>query len=125
MSDFAKVTVAAYYADNATYNPVLASLKITDFTSTPDEFRRDKVDAEVAGTTITTSYLTSIESLIVKNNDSSNSVTLACQNAAAAAVSQVIGPGKIAMLPDVKASANVTLTAAGATCRCDVWLTGT
>ena len=125
MADYAKIAVRATYSKNSDYSGPKIATSFGDYESTPDEAEYYIVDAETTGATITTSKYGSLTTVVVKNNDSTNQVTVAFQNAAAAAQSQVIAAGKFGVFPDVLASANITLTASGATVECEVYIQGT
>ena len=123
MADYGKIEVKATYSKKSDFSSPRVTFEPDDYNPTtgPDEYDVYLVDTTA---TVNTTKYDSIMAVVVKNNDATNSVTVAFQNAAASAQSQVLAAGKVAVFPDVLASANLTLTASSGTIECEVFVMG-
>ena len=123
MADYGKIEVTATYSKKSDFSSPRAVFKPDAYNPTtgPDEYDVYLVDTTA---TVNTTKYDSIMAVVVKNNDATNSVTVAFQNAAASAQSQVLAAGKVAVFPDVLPSANLTLTASSGTIECEVFVMG-
>ncbi len=93
---------------------------------TPDETKPEfDVDALTGGTTIYLNNFTTITGFGVRNNDSTNFVTLVYDTAGTASVNIKLLAEDPFFTADVDPSTNPTLTADTATCSCSVFVYGT
>tara|TARA_R110002020_G_scaffold134871_1_gene301181 strand:+ start:715 stop:1350 length:636 start_codon:yes stop_codon:yes gene_type:complete len=81
MADYAKLEVRGIYSKSSDYsfpkvdcNPAINAL-------TPDEYIHMEIEADTSGTTVNLSHLSSITAVLVKNNDSTDTVRAVWYNA--------------------------------------------
>ena len=76
MADYAKLEIRGIYSKSSDYSSPKADFNPAIYALTPDEYFHCEIQADTsAGTTLTTSILSSATLLIVKNNDAANYVT--------------------------------------------------
>ena len=128
MADYAKGEVRGIYSKNSDYNLPKVDFNPTDYTVTPDEYIHCEIQADTsAGTTLTTSILSSASLLVVKNNDSTNYVTATfdCAGMGSTDTSIRIAAGGMFMTTDFTVAQNLKLVANSAACECEVFIAGT
>ena len=81
MADYAKLELEGTYSTFSNYKSPKVSFNPAEYEVTPDEFMHMEVQADTGGTTITISQLASTSAVVVKNNDSTNSVRVVWYNA--------------------------------------------
>lgn len=124
MTNYAKFNGVLKLADNSSYDESRAH-KLVEVTATPIEYKlQERYRAMIAGVTVYLDTYTSIDLLIVQYVGTTGTVTAACTNAAAAAVSQVLAPGDAIMLCDVGVASNLTLTGSADNLACEVTILG-
>lgn len=123
MTDYAKIQVSYVYSANSDYSSPIQS-RLFESEYTPSEVLTSRVSAATGGTTVELGSFTTPTVAIVKNTDATNYVTVTYTNAASSAQSVVLLAGETSVLTDVKASADLVLTANTAACVCDVVVLG-
>lgn len=97
-------------------------------TATPDEYRiKDVIDVATSAQTYTLSYLVSLTDLLIKNNDTTNYVTVTWRSAGNSSVDNIVrlAAGKSMLLNDVTVASNLTLTADTAVVEVEISYLGT
>lgn len=128
MTDYARASLTLEYSANSDYgDPKIKPPKwVAELT--PDEGFFERPDAETSsGVTINTSKLNTVTSFAVKNTDVSNYVTLTFRSAGNGSTDNIvrIAAGGIFYTQDLTAATNPTIIANTATCKCEVFYTGT
>lgn len=113
MSKYARTRITTEVSDASDYSR--AREYATEITHTPDEFRLGElIEVATAGQTYYLAHLNSVTELRIKNEDTSNYVTVAYTSVGNAGTNTVkIAAGKELVIPggDVTCSGNLTLTA--------------
>lgn len=95
-----------------------------DSTTTDDETPYFAIDAETTGTTVTTSQMTTVSAVSVKNDDTTNYVAVTWVNNGTSN-SQRLLAGEWMRITGITVASNVTLTANTAACACRVFVVAT
>ena len=74
MADYAKLEVKGVYSKVSDYSTPRTKFKPSAYTLTPDEYLHLEVEADTGGTSLSLSHLSSITSIAIKNNSTSNTV---------------------------------------------------
>lgn len=125
MAYYAKLLVQLEASDYSDYaNPDAARHETT---LTPDEWSlgRRVETTGTSATTVATSLFTSLSCVVIKNEDSTNYVTVTWTSADTATNTMRLPAGAVTVLYDVTAASNFTLTANTAAVVCRVSMTGT
>ena len=128
--DYAKVHVKAVCSKNSDYSLPVAAMAPEAYTLTPDEYIHAEVQANTDTTTLDTRHLTSVTTLVIKNNDTTNYVKAQWRSAeytGSAVLDNLlrIAPGGFLVTTDFTAANNLLLTANSAACECEVFIVGT
>ena len=127
MADYSKIEVSGIYAASSTA-AAKSSFSPASFELTPDEYFHAEIQADTsAGTTITTSILSSSTLLMVKNNDATNYVTATFDSAGNGSTDNVvrIAAGGFLVTTDFTVAQNLKLVANSAACECEIFIVGT
>ena len=128
MADYAKLDITGTYSKSSTYEPAKVSFSPASYEVTPDEYFHIEVQADTsAGTTVTTSILSSASLLVVKNNDATNYVTATFDSAGNGSTDNIVriaAKGFLAVT-DFTVAQNLKLVANSAACECEVFVVGT
>ena len=81
MADYAKLEVSGAYSKNSDYSSPKVKLSLGNFNLTPDEYIHLEIEADTGGTTVSLSHLSSITAVIIKNNDTSDTIRAVWYNA--------------------------------------------
>ena len=81
MADYAKLEVSGAYSKNSDYSSPKVNLSLGNFNLTPDEYIHLEIEADTGGTTVSLSHLSSITAVIIKNNDTSDTIRAVWYNA--------------------------------------------
>ena len=81
MADYAKLEVSGAYSKNSDYSSPKVRLSLGNFNLTPDEYIHLEIEADTGGTTVSLSHLSSITAVIIKNNDTSDTIRAVWYNA--------------------------------------------
>lgn len=127
MADYSKLSVIARVSKNSDYSDPYIAPKLDPYESTSTtnglstNFR-----AQTAGSSFALSHFATVESLIVKNTDTTNYVDVVVTRlSAAATATQRIAAGKFAVFSDVDPATAITLTANSSDVECDIVAYGT
>jgi hypothetical protein len=115
------------YSRNSDYSEPETDSHTFQMLLTPDETIHFARDAPTGGIDlVANAAMTTITALLIENKDATNYVDIGYTDSGANANTVYIGPGNIALIPDIDASsAAVTATANTATVELEVWLCGT
>tara|TARA_R100001594_G_scaffold143022_1_gene190568 strand:+ start:1370 stop:1756 length:387 start_codon:yes stop_codon:yes gene_type:complete len=128
MADYAKLEIRGIYSKSSDYSSPKADFNPAIYALTPDEYFHCEIQADTsAGTTLTTSILSSATLLVVKNNDTSNYVTATfdCAGMGSTDTSIRIHAGGVFATTDFTVAQNLKLVANSAACECEVFIVGT
>ena len=128
MADYAKLEIRGIYSKSSDYSSPKADFNPAIYALTPDEYFHCEIQADTsAGTTLTTSILSSATLLVVKNNDTSNYVTATfdCAGMGSTDTSIRIHAGGFFATTDFTVSQNLKLVANSAACEFEVFIVGT
>tara|TARA_R100000656_G_scaffold57873_1_gene45207 strand:- start:475 stop:870 length:396 start_codon:yes stop_codon:yes gene_type:complete len=128
--DYAKVHVKAVCSKNSDHSLPVTVMAPAAYTLTPDEYIHAEVQANTGTTTLDTRHLTSVTTLVIKNNDTTNYVKAQWRSAeytGSAVLDNLlrIAPGGFLVTTDFTAANNLLLTANTAACECEVFIIGT
>lgn len=111
MAHYFKSTVHFKASDSSDYSDPLVFGYYEKERTTPVETQRFRITASTSGTTVTISTWTTIHSVIVKNLDTTNYVTMTWNSADQSSCDQRLLTGDWMKIPDVTAAGNLTFTA--------------
>jgi hypothetical protein len=126
MADNLKLTVRALYSKNTDYSSPKVDFNPDAYTLTPDEYMHFEVNCDDNGETFDTSMFSGgVSLLVIKNNDTTITVTARIDTAATANVDVAIPAGGMFITPDFNISEDIVLTSASGTPECEVFIVGT
>jgi len=128
MTDYAKLEIRGIYSKSSDYSLPKADFNPATYALTPDEYFHCEIQADTsAGTTLTTSILSSATLLVVKNNDAANYVTATfdCAGMGSTDTSIRIHAGGVFTTTDFTVAQNLKLVANSAACECEIFIVGT
>lgn len=128
MADYAKLEIRGIYSKSSDYSSPKADFNPAIYALTPDEYFHCEIQADTsAGTTLTTSILSSATLLVVKNNDATNYVTATFDSAGNSSVDNIIriAAGGLLVTTDFTVAQNLKLVANSAVCECEIFIVGT
>ena len=128
MADYQKLTITGVYSKSSDLSDPKVRFSPDAFQLTPDEYIHANVEAATsAGTTITTSFLSSATLLVIKNNSQANYVTATfdCAGMGSTDTSIRIAPFGFYVSTDFTPAQNLKLVANSAACMCEVYILGT
>lgn len=125
MADYAKIELLLKVSENSDLSApfIDANPRPGSSALVPSESKYQKIIAGTGGHTVDLDEL-GAPSYVVVENEGAIVVTAAYTNTADASNSIAIAAGRFAVIPDVKAATNLTLTAASSTATCKVWAIG-
>lgn len=125
MAEYSKLTINFVSSPNSDYSAAEITAKgIAAYEETPDHVWRSMVKAATGGSVFNTTIFSTLESVVIKNNDTSNFVTVAYTSENTTSNSIKLLAGSICVLPDVDPASSITLTADTAALECDVIASG-
>jgi len=126
MTTYAKLSVRSVLSDNSDYSAPTYDSEVLEFTSSSDRAEEIHMLIPLAGVTLyANADLTSIEHLVVYNEDATNFLTLIYEDAAATTQTLIVEAGGFVALSNVSATANITVAADTAACLARFFLVGT
>ena len=81
MTDFAKLEIRGTYSKNSDYSSPKVDFNPANFAVTPDEYLHMEVEADTGGTTVSLAHFSSITAVLIKNNDSDDTIRAVWYNA--------------------------------------------
>lgn len=128
MTDYAKFEIQFTYSGSSDYTSPLSDPPAFLSEGTPTKRYENRVQATTGGITIDLGLFSAIDELFVKNLDATNYVAAVWRTGDGSTNDQSkrIPAGRVLLLPgtDFTLASDLTLTANGASCYCDVIITG-
>ncbi len=125
MADYEKVFLRAVFSANSDYSQAKRDTDAIEVEATPSYVKHDELTVPTGGMTlIEAGEWTTLDTLAVKNEDSSNFITVGYTDAASDAQTIDVLAGDIFVTMDVDPATAVTLTADTAACDTIVYASG-
>jgi len=127
MADYAKVSIKGVFSKNSDHSFPKVSFAPDAKSISATEYRHMEMTATNAGLTVTTSTFSSIDMLMVKNNDATDFVTAAFRSAGNTTTPNVIriAAGGFLVVTDFTVANNLTLTGPDSEgCECEIFIVG-
>jgi len=81
MADYAKLEVRGIYSKSSDYSSPKVDCNPAIYALTPDEYTHMEIEADTGGTTVSLAHFSSITAVLIKNNDSADTVRAVWYNA--------------------------------------------
>jgi hypothetical protein len=127
MTDYAKYTFRAIFSKNSDYSDPDVDSRIRQYVATPDEgfYREREVGTIIETLIVASEFPTSIDTVIIWNQDPTNYIAVGWTDNGANANTQRVPAGKFLVIPDIVPSTAITGIANTAACECLIFATGT
>ncbi len=127
MADYAKVSVKGVFSKNSDYSFPKVAYAPDAKTISATEYRHMEVTATNAGLTVTTSTFSSVDMVMVKNNDATDYVTATFRSAGNSSTNNIIriAAGGFLVVTDFTVANNLALTGPDSEgCECEIFIVG-
>ena len=81
MADYAKLEIRGIYSKSSDYSSPKVDCNPAIYALTPDEYTHMEIEADTGGTSISLAHFSSITAVLIKNNDSADTVRAVWYNA--------------------------------------------